>query len=237
LERHALKDTGHCCSCDSDSFYSLDWNQASPKKEINYIPIYFPDHNYQGNIRIQIVTSGPDSKIEHIKNGYIKMILSAQNSILIQTPYFIPDTSFVDALRIACSSGVEVKIMIPNKHDHMFVYCATLSYIGELLMGGAKVYIYNGVFIHSKTVIVDKEISSVGTANLDVRNFKLNFEVNAFLYDEGIAQRLTTQFYEDIKVSRELTLEQYQDRPLWAHFKESISKLVSPFYKINQWLS
>lgn len=208
--------------------FILDWNQASPHQEINYMPNYFPNHISLGNIGIQIVTSGPDSKIEHIKNGYIKMILSAQNSILIQTPYFIPDTSLLDALRIACSSGVEVKIMIPNKHDHMFVYWATLSYVGELLMAGAKVYIYNGGFIHSKTVIVDKEISSVGTANLDVRSFKLNFEVNAFLYDEGIAQRLTTQFYEDIKVSRELTLEQYQDRPLWLHFKESISRLLSP---------
>jgi cardiolipin synthase len=156
------------------------------------------------------------------------MIFSAQNSILIQTPYFIPDTSFLDALKIACSSGVEVKIMIPNKHDHMFVYCATLSYIGELLMAGAKVFIYNGGFIHSKTIVVDKEISSVGTANLDVRSFKLNFEVNAFLYDEGIAQTLTTQFYEDIKVSKELTLEQYLERPLWSQIKESISRLLSP---------
>nr|WP_263328618.1 cardiolipin synthase [Neobacillus sp. Marseille-Q6967] len=208
--------------------FILDWNQASNHQDINYQPNYFPDNGSKGNIGIQIVTSGPDSKIEHIKNGYIKMILSAQNSILIQTPYFIPDTSFLDALRIACSSGVEVKIMIPNKHDHMFVYWATLSYVGELLKAGATVYIYDNGFIHSKTIIVDKEISSVGTANLDVRSFKLNFEVNAFLYDEGIAQRLAATFYEDLKVSREFTLEQYQNRPQWVHFKESVSRLLSP---------
>jgi cardiolipin synthase A/B len=208
--------------------FILDWNQASPHQEINYMPNYFPNPISLGNIGIQIVTSGPDSKIEHIKNGYIKMILSAQNSILIQTPYFIPDMSFLDALRIACSSGVEVKIMIPNKHDHMFVYWATLSYVGELLMAGAKVYIYNGGFIHSKTVIVDKEISSVGTANLDVRSFKLNFEVNAFLYDDGIAQRLAATFYEDIKVSREYTLDKYQNRSLLVQYKESVSRLLSP---------
>jgi cardiolipin synthase A/B len=165
--------------------FILDWNQASPNLEISYIPNLFPDFISEENIGIQIVTSGPDSKIEHIKNGYIKMISSAQNSILIQTPYFIPDMSFLDALRIACSSGVEVKIMIPNKHDHMLVYWATLSYIGELLMAGATVFIYDGGFIHSKTIIVDNEISSVGTANLDVRSFKLNFEVNAFYMTRG----------------------------------------------------
>ncbi|MEH7383379.1 cardiolipin synthase [Bacillus sp. JJ1533] len=208
--------------------FILDWNQASPSQKINYKPNYFPNPISQGNVGIQIVTSGPDSKTEHIKNGYIKMISSAQKSILIQTPYFIPDMSLLDALRIACSSGIEVNIIIPNKHDHMFVYWATLSYIGELLMAGATVFIYDGGFIHSKTVIVDKEISSVGTANFDVRSFKLNFEVNAFVYDEGIAQRLSTQFYEDIKACRKLTLEQYQERPLWSHFKESISRLLSP---------
>jgi cardiolipin synthase len=156
------------------------------------------------------------------------MILSAQKSILIQTPYFIPDKSFLDALRIACSSGVDVKIMIPNKHTHMFIYWATLSYVGELLMSGATVYIYEKGFIHSKTIVVDRDISSVGTANLDVRSFKLNFEVKAFLYDEGIAQKLAATFYEDIKVSREFNLEQYQNRPQWVHFKESVSRLLSP---------
>jgi cardiolipin synthase len=208
--------------------FILDWNHASVYHEITYIPNHFPKGISQGNVGIQIVTSGPESKLEHIKNGYIKMISSAKKSVLIQTPYFIPDASLLDALRIACSSGVEVKIMIPNKPDHMFVYWATLSYIGELLKTGATVYIYDNGFIHAKTIIVDEEISSVGTANIDVRSFKLDFEVNAFLYDEGIAQRLTKTFKEDVKVSRELTLEQYQQSPLWIRFKESISRLLSP---------
>ncbi|MFB6466401.1 cardiolipin synthase [Cytobacillus sp. Hz8] len=208
--------------------FILDWNQASHHHDITYIPNYFPNDVSRGNVGMQIVTSGPESKLEHIKNGYIKMILSAKKSVLIQTPYFIPDTCLLDVLRIACSSGIEVKIMIPNKPDHMFVYWATMSYIGELLKAGAKSYIYDSGFIHAKTVIVDEEISSVGTANIDVRSFKLDFEMNAFIYDERIAQRLTTKFEEDVKVSRELTLELYQQRPLWVQFKESISRLLSP---------
>jgi cardiolipin synthase len=208
--------------------FILDWNQASRHHDVSYVPNLYPEDISDGNVDIQIVTSGPDSEFEQIKNGYIKMIMSAKKSIFIQTPYFIPDSSLLDALRIACLSGVEVNIMIPNKPDHPFVYWATLSHIGELLKTGAKVYIYNNGFIHAKTIVVDEKISSVGTANIDVRSFKLNFEVNAFLYDEGISSKLTIIFKEDMLVSKLLTLEEYQQRSLEMRFKESISRLLSP---------
>jgi cardiolipin synthase A/B len=208
--------------------FILDWNQTSDHYDVDYVPNLFPENIAHGNIGVQIVTSGPDSEFEQIKNGYIKMIMSAKKSIYIQTPYFIPDSSLLDVLRIACLSGVDVNIMIPNKPDHLFVYWATLSHIGELLKIGAKVYIYNNGFIHAKTIIVDEEIASVGTANIDYRSFKLNFEVNAFLYDEDISQQLTKIFKEDILVSKLLTLEEYQQRSLWVRIKESISRLLSP---------
>jgi len=208
--------------------FILDWNQASHHHDLSYMPNLYPENVSHGNVDIQIVTSGPDSQFEHIKNGYIKMILSAKKSIYIQTPYFIPDASLLDALRIACLTGVEVNMMIPDKPDHLFVYWATLSYIGELLKVGAKVYLYNNGFIHAKTIVVDEEISSVGTANIDFRSFKLNFEVNAFLYDAGISKKLTDIFKEDMKVSVLLTPEEYQRRSFKVRFKESISRLLSP---------
>ncbi|WP_449538631.1 cardiolipin synthase [Ferdinandcohnia sp. Marseille-Q9671] len=209
--------------------FILDWNQASRYFDIVYDPKLFPVENYRlGDVGIQIVTSGPDSDFEQIKNAYIKMIYSAKKSIYIQTPYFIPDKSLLDALRVACLSGVEVNIMIPDKPDHPFVYWATLSHIGELLPVGANVYIYSNGFIHSKTLVVDKEISSVGTANIDVRSFRLNFEVNAFLYDEDISKELSEIFKEDIKLSKLLTYEEYGKRGLNVRFKESISRLLSP---------
>ncbi|WP_054957886.1 cardiolipin synthase [Paenibacillus dakarensis] len=208
--------------------FILDWNQASSNHDIVYFPSLFPHLPTQGNVGIQIVTSGPDSEYEHIKNGYLKMISSAQKSIYIQTPYFIPDSSMLDALRVASLSGVEVNVMIPDKPDHMFVYWATLSYIGEMLSVGAKVYLYSNGFIHAKTLVIDEEIASVGTANIDFRSFKLNFEVNAFLYDEGIAERLSQDFKQDIKVSRLLTLKEYRERSKWIRIKESISRLLSP---------
>jgi len=208
--------------------FILDWNQASTRHDIHYEERYFLNGIGTGAIPMQIVTSGPDSEWEQIKNGYIKMISSAKESIYIQTPYFIPDASLLDVLRIASLSGVKVHLMIPNKPDHMFVYWATLSYVGELLKTGANIYIYENGFLHAKTIVVDNQIASVGTANIDVRSFKLNFEVNAFIYDGKVAKTLTSIFKEDIKKSRQLTMEEYQQRSLKIRFKESVSRLLSP---------
>lgn len=208
--------------------FILDWNQASHRHDIAYNPTLFPPSTSKGNAGIQIVTSGPDSEHEQIKQGYIKLIFSAKKSILIQTPYFIPDDSLLDALRIACLAGKEVKIMIPNKPDHAFVYWATLSHIGELLKYGAKVYIYNNGFIHAKTIVIDEEISSVGTANIDVRSFRLNFEVTAFLYSAKLSKQLVEAFEHDLTLSYLLTLEDYNKRSSYIRFKESISRLLSP---------
>ncbi len=207
--------------------FILDWNQASRYK-ISYNNRYFPQHHFEGNAGIQIVTSGPDSEWEQIKNGYIKLITSAKKSIFIQTPYFVPDASLLDSLRIAALSGIDVRIMIPNKPDHMFVYWATFSYIGELLKAGARIFIYENGFIHAKTIVVDDELSSVGTANIDVRSFRLNFEVNAFIYDRLISKNLGDIFENDLHLSRELTIEEYQKRTVKIRLKESVSRLLSP---------
>ncbi|MGD6968519.1 cardiolipin synthase [Rossellomorea vietnamensis] len=208
--------------------FILDWNQASASRDIDLEHRYFPEAKFRGNAGVQIVTSGPDSEWEQIKNGYIRMVSSAKESIYIQTPYFIPDTSLLDALRIAALSGIDVRIMIPNKPDHMFVYWATFSYIGEMLKAGARIYIYDNGFIHAKTIVVDSKTSSVGTANIDVRSFRLNFEVNAFIYDVELSNELGNIFLKDIHQSRELTIEEYSKRHLWIRFKESISRLLSP---------
>ncbi|MRH44045.1 cardiolipin synthase [Aquibacillus halophilus] len=206
--------------------FILDWNQAS-RNDIIYEDRYYASEP-KGDVGIQIVSSGPDSEWQQIKNGYIKMIMEAKEYIYIQTPYFIPDDTLLDALKIAVLSGVDVRIMIPNKPDHPFVYWATLSNIGELLRAGAAVYIYQNGFLHAKTIVVDGKIASVGTANIDVRSFRLNFEVNAFLYNSDIAEQLVAEFKKDIVLSSQLTLKLYNQRSKWIRFKESISRLISP---------
>lgn len=208
--------------------FMLDWNSQSTRNNLNYMPKYFPDVKSNGEIGIQIASSGPDDELQQIKYGYLKMITAAKHSIYIQTPYFIPDASFLDALKIAALSGVNVNIMIPNKPDHPFVYWATYSNAGELLKAGVKIFIYENGFIHTKMVVIDDEVASVGTANMDHRSFELNFEVNAFIYDSGIAQQLRQTFEDDVKVSSELTEEIYNQRVLWIKVKEAISRLISP---------
>lgn len=208
--------------------FILDWNQASKSKPIQYDPAYFPDKDHLGNAAIQMVSSGPDSPYEQIKNGYIKLIFEAEESIYIQTPYFIPDKSLLDAVQIASLSGKDVRVMIPNKPDHPFVYWATFSHIGQILETGARVFIYEGGFIHSKNVVIDGKICSVGTANIDMRSFKLNFEINAFIYDIETSGRVVNDFMEDMNHSVELTLAMYKRRSKYIRFKESISRLLSP---------
>lgn len=207
--------------------FLLDWRNAS-KEDITIAKGFLPEPEIIGNNGIQIVSSGPDSAQEQIKQGFIKMINHAEKSIHIQTPYFIPDESIMEALKIAIASGVEVKLMIPNKPDHPFVYWATYSYAGELLRAGGRVFTYEQGFLHSKTIVVDEKVASVGTANFDVRSFKLNFEVNAFIYSEEVSKDLTQDFYNDSLLSYELTKDAYYDRPTIIKFKESIARLLSP---------
>lgn len=208
--------------------FILDWNQASTNSDIEYSDRYFPAIPLKGSVGIQIVSSGPDSEWEQIKNGYLKLMAMAKDYIYIQTPYFIPDASFMDTLRIACLSGIDVRIMIPNKPDHAFVYWATYSYVGQLLKAGAKVYIYDNGFLHTKMIVVDNEASTVGTANIDVRSFKLNFEVNAFIYDRETSRELAELFEQDMILSTELTMDLYNERTRLIKMKESFSRLLSP---------
>ncbi|PWA08425.1 cardiolipin synthase [Pueribacillus theae] len=208
--------------------FILDWKQATHQKHIDLEQFVYQMKPRPGKSPVQIVDSGPNSETEYIKNMYIKLIMSAQKSVYIQTPYFIPDQSFMDACKIALLSGVDVRIMIPNKPDHPFVYWATWSHVGELISYGAKVLIYENGFMHAKTIVVDDEVASVGTANIDTRSFELNFEVNAIVYDEDVARKLRDLFLQDSELCSELTLKRYRERSAVIKFKEAISRLLSP---------
>lgn len=207
--------------------FIMDWRSAN-KESIRLTYDYLPVTMDVGQVGVQIVSSGPDDENEHIKQGYLKMINSAKEYIYIQTPYFIPDQSIFEALKIAAVSGVDVRIMIPNKPDHVFVYWATFSYVGELLKYGAKIYIYDNGFMHAKTIVVDDEIASVGTCNFDIRSFSLNFEVNAFIYDHEFSYYMKEVFIDDMKFSERLNLNLYSNRSIAIKMKESISRLFSP---------
>ncbi len=206
--------------------FILDWNYACRNKLV--IDDYVREFQGNGNAGVQIVTSGPDAGYEQIRDNYLRLINKAKKSIYIQTPYFIPDDAIFNALKIAAYSGIDVKLMIPCKPDHPFVYWATFSFAGDLLRAGVRCYLYENGFLHAKTVIIDGEVSSVGTANMDIRSFRLNFEINAMIYDCETSGRLEDIFLRDMGRSRELTLYDYENRGVKVWLKEQVSRLFSP---------
>ncbi|QGQ98296.1 cardiolipin synthase [Paenibacillus psychroresistens] len=207
--------------------FGLDWNLSSTKQIVTDLR-YFPSLEPIGKVGLQIVSSGPNQSEEQIENAYVKMIHTAKDRVFLQSPYFIPDESLITALKIASYSGVTVKLMLPAKGDNRWVQWASFSYLEELLDAGVECYLYEKGFLHAKTIVIDGQVSSVGTANLDNRSLKLNFEVNAFMYDSGIAGQLEQIYLDDLKSCRQLTLTEHQQRPLSRKLKEAIARLLSP---------
>lgn len=207
--------------------FLMDWN-SQHKTEIGFEKEYFPPLEDKGKYAVQIVTSGPDSEHEQIKMTYLKMISLAKKEILIQTPYYIPDASIHEALKLALLSGVQVRMQIPNKPDHILVYWATYSFAAELLEYGAAIETYENGFIHAKTMVVDEGIASVGSANIDVRSFQLDFEVNTIIYDEEMAKTIRQEFFTDSQQSQFLTKEIYENRGKIIKLKEGLARLISP---------
>lgn len=211
--------------------FFMDWNAVvDSKNERSYQEKYFPPTDVtQYNVNaMQIVASGPESEKDQIKMGFLKMISLAKEKIYIQTPYFIPDESVMDALKIAIQSGIEVNIMIPNQPDHIFVYRATEYYAKIFSNLGANIYIYNNGFLHAKTLTIDGRVASVGTANFDIRSFKLNFEITAFVYNEQIAAQLENQFNHDITKSILGTPTYFKEQSMIKKFKQHVARLLSP---------
>ena len=150
------------------------------------------------NNDVRIYTDGKEKF-----KALLEEMQKAKKYIYIQTPYFILDKTLTDTLKIACFSGVDVRIMIPSKPDHPFVYWASSSYAGELLKYGAKLYNYDhNAFLHAKTIVVDDCVCSIGTANMDIRSFELNFEINAFMYSSEVAKKQRAIFENDILKSK-----------------------------------
>ena len=208
--------------------FLLDWCYASGEEIEDFSKFYPKNPIRDGDIAIQIVTSGPDHNEEYIKNAYMKMINNAKKYVYLETPYFVPDSPMLEALKLSALSGVDVRLIIPGKPDHIFMKWAASAYIGDLLNAGAKVYLYQNGFIHAKTIVADGKVCTVGTANMDMRSYSLNFEVNAFIYDDRVANNLETQFFKDIEDCKVMTKEEYDKRSITLRIRESIIRLISP---------
>ncbi|MGL5086593.1 MAG: cardiolipin synthase [Clostridium sp.] len=207
--------------------FILDWDYAATEELIN-AEKYFPKQDVYDNVGIQIVSSGPDHEEEYIKNAYMKIINNAKKSVYIQTPYLVPDQPMMEALKIAALSGVDVRLIVPGEPDHFFMEWMLSANMGELMKFGVKIYRYQKGFIHSKTIVSDGKVCSIGTSNLDIRSFKLNFEVNAFIYNDKISKQQEEIFFKDQEDCKLVTQEDYDSRTRWLKMKEAVIRLVSP---------
>lgn len=215
--------------------FLADWNFCAGQN-IGIDERYFPYMNHDnqlleqgdGGVLTQIVASGPDSQWAAIMYSVVQAISLSQQEVLITTPYFIPTQSYIDALKIAALSGVTVKVLVPDVGDSVFVNAASRSHYRELLEAGIEVYAYTRGFVHAKTMVCDSQVAIVGTANMDIRSFDLNFEVNGIVYDTSFAKELREQFYRDLDDAKQLELNEWVNRSFWTILFERIMRLFSP---------
>lgn len=211
-----------------NDYMNIKRTNGSKKFFLDEADKYCPEINGDKGKIMQLVYSGPDSEIPSILQSVLKMISMAEKSIYIMTPYFIPTESLLDALKVAALSGVEIKILFPGRFDHYIVYQASQTYLKEIIKYGAKVYFYDkDSFVHSKVITIDGEISNVGTANMDIRSYMLNYEVNTVIYDKEIAVQLNHDFEEDLKKSVLITNEYFDRMPVYIRFIQSLARVIS----------
>jgi len=206
--------------------FLMDWRFVSESLEIK--ESYFPPNNIDNNLLVQVVSSGPDSDWNSIMQAYFSAIATAERYVYISTPYFLPNESIMTAIKTAALSGVDVRILLPDKNDSWIVGRGSRSYMQELLEAGVKVYFFVKGFTHSKLMVVDDVFASVGTANMDIRSFSQDFEVNALIYDGESAEILKKDFINDLAGSVLIELDEWVKRPKWEKFLESVARIFSP---------
>jgi len=178
--------------------------------------------------RILVLPTGPADELDTCSLLFTELIHSARQRIWIVSPYFVPDDPVISALQIAALRGVDVRIMLPEKTDHLLVYLAKFSYLEETLPWGIRFYSYQRGFLHNKVVLVDQQLAGIGTANLDNRSFRLNFEITLLFAEREFADDVERMLLRDFEYCREMSLREIKQRPLWFRLATRIARLFSP---------
>lgn len=192
-------------------------------------PRYFPpETNGAGEKFLQIVASGPNTAYPGILHAYFKAIVAAKKYVYITTPYFIPNEILSTALETAALSGVDVRVVIPEEPDSKLAKWVSRSFFEPLMESGVSVFYFKPSFIHTKMILIDDLVASVGTANMDIRSMETNFEINAILYDRELTRRLKEQFLRYQEQSEKVNSEDFGNRPRGEKIKEGVARLLSP---------
>jgi cardiolipin synthase len=204
-----------------------DWNFCA-ENELDLSRNFFPEQHNEEHQIVQIASSGPDSERATLMFAFFSAIVSASQKVYITTPYLIPNESILTALKQAALSGLDVRLLLPAKSDSRLVNAASQSYFTELLEAGVRIFLYQKGFVHAKTLVLDNNLAVIGTANMDIRSFDLNFEINAFVYDEKVNSELNTAFLNDLNFSKEITLNSWSKRKKLRIVAESLMRLIAP---------
>lgn len=204
-----------------------DWYFVA--KELVSDPVYFPIQGVKGAALVRSVSDGPDKEFRKLHWLIMGGLSCSRKSVRIMTPYFIPDRPLVSALVTAAMRGVEVTLVLPEKNNLPFVHWASRAYLWELLQHGVKVYYQPPPFVHTKLFLVDDIWALIGSANLDPRSLRLNFELNLEVYDVAFAATLAAHFANAVSASREETLQEVDTRPLTEKIRDCTAKLFSPY--------
>ena len=209
--------------------FVADWYHATKRKLTHerYFPVDNQDYGY---VPVQLVSSGPDSRYESIRQMFFYMITSASHHVYIQSPFFVLDTSLTEGLKAAALSGVDVRIMLAPQScgDNPLAYWAAFTYMLDVYAAGVKIYLYQPGYLHAKTVSVDGLVCTIGSANMDQRSFNVDYEINAILYDRTLAQELEMRFREDLKDCVLFDPAEYRKLPFGMRFRDASARLLSP---------
>lgn len=207
--------------------FAVDWSfMGQPLiEEGNEVATPVAKGNTMG---MQMITSGPTSQWSNIAMVYLKAIANAKKCVYVQTPYFLPTESLLKALQSAALSRVDVRIMLPRRSDSIMLKYASYSYIAECLRAGIKIYLYEPGMLHSKTMIIDDEFSTVGSTNFDFRSFEHNFEGNMFIYSHGFNQSMKESFFSDLCDCSRIKPSEWRHRSITQKALESFMRLFSP---------
>ena len=210
--------------------FMVDWYNAV--KENLFSAAYFPADAtapMNGDVPVQILTSGPDSQWAAIRQLYALMIVSAKRHVRIQSPFFIPDATIAEALRTAALAGVDVQLMLSARPSgNRLPDWAGNTYVADIVKAGVRVFLYEKGYLHAKTISIDSESCSIGSTNIDIRSFSANYELNAVLYSERLARALENDFEHDLDDCTEFDSAAYKNRHAALRFRDSIARLLSP---------
>jgi cardiolipin synthase len=181
------------------------------------------------SVPVQITVSGPDSQWAAIRQLYFAMIMAARRTVRIQSPFFVLDASITEALKAAALAGTDVQVMLSERGVGQIIpYWAGNTYAAEVADAGVKVHLYRGGYLHAKTICIDGEICSIGSANMDIRSFSINYELNAVIYDRAAAGAVEAAFERDLAACVPFDPEEYRSRAIPVRFRDSVMRLCSP---------